>query len=391
MSTMCLKETAKGSGVWRGDVWCKGRRTKLTFRGPANQAHLYEAKRRLEIEAAGGIVNGKEVTTFKSFVDTSYSPAAEVELRASTWSRRKHQLKDLTAHFGPLKLTKISEKDVEAYKIKRRKTVGPVTTNNELMSLSAVLTYARDGLKVPCAKPRIKRCKVPKGKRGKVQFFSRGEVGAILAECAAEYPKFLPLVWFLFETGCRKSEAINLTWSRVDFEAGQVRIWNETEEGEGDTAGDDDAYEVKSVEREVPMSDALALVLKERKLAGLSREWVFPVTEQESKGQRFVEFPKYGWIVLLKKATERLQEAAREAGAPVPPALTGGPHKARHTFASHFLAGNPDLFLLGQIMGHHHTRVTELYAHLVPGHLERARNVVTFDAPPVSVKKSAAK
>ncbi len=59
--------------------------------------------------------------------------------------------------------------------------------------------------------------------------------------------------------------------------------------------------------------------------------------------------------------------------------LKGGPHKARHTFASHLLAAKPDLFLLGRILGHSHSRVTELYSHLIPEHLVAARDVVTFE------------
>ena len=32
-------------------------------------------------------------------------------------------------------------------------------------------------------------------------------------------------------------------------------------------------------------------------------------------------------------------------------------------------------------MGHSNTRVTELYSHLVPGYLDGAKNVVTFQVP----------
>jgi hypothetical protein len=38
----------------------------------------------------------------------------------------------------------------------------------------------------------------------------------------------------------------------------------------------------------------------------------------------------------------------------------------------------PDLFLLAHVLGHSHQRVTELYAHLLPDHLARARNAVNL-------------
>jgi integrase len=60
--------------------------------------------------------------------------------------------------------------------------------------------------------------------------------------------------------------------------------------------------------------------------------------------------------------------------------LRGGPHTCRHTYASHFLQAVPDLHQLAGILGHSQTRVTELYTHLLPGHLDRARNAVNLSA-----------
>jgi integrase len=56
--------------------------------------------------------------------------------------------------------------------------------------------------------------------------------------------------------------------------------------------------------------------------------------------------------------------------------VAGGPHTTRHTFASHFLAAEPDMGLLAEVLGHTQLRVTELYAHMLPGRLARARDVV---------------
>lgn len=95
--------------------------------------------------------------------------------------------------------------------------VGKVTINTELNVLSAVLTYARDTLRSPCASPKIARYKV-RARKGNAMAYSREEVGYILAAAATIGADVFALVKFLFETGCRKSEAINLPWSRVDFE-----------------------------------------------------------------------------------------------------------------------------------------------------------------------------
>lgn len=83
--------------------------------------------------------------------------------------------------------------------------------------------------------------------------------------------------------------------------------------------------------------------------------WVFPA----SHGDRYTRFPE-----------EQFRRAKKAAG------LSGGPHVLRHSFASHFLQRCPDLFLLAQILGHSTTKVTELYSHLLPGHMDRAKNIV---------------
>jgi len=62
--------------------------------------------------------------------------------------------------------------------------------------------------------------------------------------------------------------------------------------------------------------------------------------------------------------------------------LEGGPHTLRHSFATHFLQTRPDVYLLARVLGHSDVAVTRLYSHLLPDHLERARNAVSF-APSV--------
>jgi site-specific recombinase XerC len=94
-----------------------------------------------------------------------------------------------------------------------------------------------------------------------------------------------------------------------------------------------------------------------------------------TKGAQYAEFPNNTWDRVLKRATALAREADQAARP-----INGGPHRARHTFASHFLSSKPDIFLLGRLLGHGHARVTELYAHLIPEHLAEARNVVTFAA-----------
>jgi len=81
-----------------------------------------------------------------------------------------------------------------------------------------------------------------------------------------------------------------------------------------------------------------------------------------------------------RRALDLLAEAqfdrARKAAG-----LRGGPHTVRHTFASHFLAGQPDIGLLAQVLGHSEESVTRLYQHMLPS-AWRARSLVSIGLPP---------
>jgi integrase len=151
------------------------------------------------------------------------------------------------------------------------------------------------------------------------------------------------LLVFLANTGCRKGEALACEWSWIDFDAGMIRIPS------------NEYWQPKNGKpREVPLSDACRAVLTGPRA---SERWVFP----KASGERYVDFPK-----------DAFWSARNRAG------LTGGPHTLRHTFASHFLQAVPDMSLLARVLGHSNQRVTELYAHLLPDHLARARNAVNL-------------
>ncbi|GEM_PF-1997304 len=336
-------------GYWNGEIWHQGRRKKISFKGSAADAKLYEAQKRVEIRQTG-IIDRKTSPSFASFCVEVYKPYAKAHLRRDTWNKvRRYQVEHLVLFFRDVRLLDV-EPLIERYKMERRKHVAKVTVNSELTVFSAILTYA-DKLKVPCAKPTITYFPI-RPKKGKVRFWSLDELQRLYETCMRMAPALFPLVFFLGQTGARKSEALHLPWDRVDFERRIIKIWSQVGDDDDD---DDDNYEVKSIEREVPLSDALSEILTEHKQRGHSREWVFP----SRNGTPFASFPKGPFNRILKAA-----------------GLTGGPHKIRHTYASNFLAAKPDLYLLGRLLGHTHERVTAIYAHLVPGYLAEARNVL---------------
>jgi integrase len=337
----------RAKGRWRVTLWdpTAKRQREWVVKGLKRDADQFEARKKLELGVRGVVAAWRAVPKFSAFCLETYQPHAVATLKASTWKRaRRYQLAELIEFFGDVRLDQLSEQMVEEYKIDCiDRGWRPNYTNGMLAALRTILRWAREAHALPVPPLKIKRLKP--GKR-RVRAWTMDEVRRLYAAAQRLSPWLVPLLHFLFATGCRKGEAIAAQWSWVDVDARMLRIpvteqWQPKDKDE----------------RDIPISDALMAMLRAR-----SREGSHIFVNQY--GVPYAYFPETPYWA-----------ARDEAG------LTGGVHQTRHTFASHFLKAQPDLSLLAEVMGHSTTYVTELYAHLLPEHLDRARNAVQL-APP---------
>lgn len=345
-------------GTRRIVIWTKGKPNEWIISATKAEGDKFEARKRLELEAQEG---ARRVVPRFSKLCEEYALHAELHLKASTWKVRVFQLANLIEFFGTRSADAIGVATVDAYKTQRLKTpvtrgpqagkgtVEPNTVNAELRVLRTILNWAEDA-GYPIPKRKWKRLKVP-GSSGRVRAFTTEELDRLYAAARrVNSPSLVGLITFMVNTGCRKGEAIEAQWTWVDFDTGYLRIPATKE------------WQPKNGKpREVPLSDAVMAVL-----SGPRQHPTHLFTSIHGRPLR--RFPKELWGV-----------AMREAG------LTGGPHQLRHTYASHFLRSNPDLQLLAQIIGHSSIKVTELYAHFLPGHLERGRNAVNLGPKTMAV------
>jgi integrase len=324
-------------GTRRIVLWVEGRSREWVIQGTKADGEQFAAKKRLELEAAKQ--SQRSDPTFSEFCAAEYRPHAETHLKESTWKKvRIYQLATLIEFFGRTRLSKFSAAESERYKRNRLQDVKPSAVNNELRVLGTVLRFAGS---LGYVVGQFKTKRVPERGKGRVAVWSTEQLQALFAAAQQEYPPLFALFLFLANTGCRKGEAIAAKWSWIDQHEKLLRIPS------------NDYWQPKNgLPREVPLSDSLLALLEQLPRAS---EYLFP----NRYNQRYVVFPQDIWT--------RVRAAA---GVP------GSPHRFRHTFASHFLAATHDLKLLSEVMGHSLGRVTELYTHLLPGHLARARNAV---------------
>lgn len=317
-------------------LWSRGRSHEWIVEGTARDARAFEARKRLELEARPAASRASPTI---SVLCDRYAEHAARTLGADTWRRsRIYQLARVRQHFGRLRLADLTLAEVEAFKTSRLEAVLPTTVNNELDALRALLRWARTN---GHAVPELSPANVPNRRRPRVTTWTEDEVAKIYEAAASVAPRLVPMLVFGLNTGCRKGEIIAAEWSWIDVPAALIRIPATRE------------WQPKSGKaREVPLSDDVRDALA---VAHEHPRWLFPT----DTGTRRRWWPQEWWDETMLAAS-----------------VKGHPHMMRHTFASHFLRSVPDLFLLSRILGHSHSRTTELYSHLLPDHLARARNAV---------------
>lgn len=326
------------AGTWRVTVWTRVGQREWIVEGSRKDARRFE--RQEQGKASERVA--RRAPTFSDFSIDLYEPHAKAQLGASTWKRaRRYVVMRLVRHFGATRLDVLQPTQVERFKQARlSEGIKTSSINAELRAFKAMLRWAGEDMKLPVAKLRVKM--LPEDGRRRVKAWTSEEVAKLLAVIWDRSPHLHPLVRFMLNTGVRKGEAVAAEWSWVDERASLLRI------------PVNEHWKPKDKEpREVPIDAVLPMLL------ALPRS--SPSVFLSALGTPYAEFPQKTFAACVA-----------EAG------LTGGPHCTRHTFASHFLQAIPDLGLLAEVLGHSRIRVTMMYAHMLPGHMQRARGAVNL-------------
>jgi integrase len=249
----------------------------------------------------------------------------------------KHEWKAMGPHFGHLRADQITTDVVRAYTAKRRaqgKHDGTIWT--ELGHLRTVLKW-----KMGAAAPRIERPAKPAPKE---RYLTRAEIDRLLAAPMAAHIKLAILL--MLGTGGRVSAILELTWSRVDFERGQINLRT-------------DASGPRKGRAVVPMNAGLRAALSAAHKAALT-DYVIEWAGGPVKGI------KTGFNAAVKAAG--LDDVS--------------PHVLRHTAAVHMVEAGISMDEVAQVLGHSNSSVTfRVYGRFSPTHLRRAVEVLDFAQP----------
>jgi integrase len=233
----------------------------------------------------------------------------------------------LEAHFAPLRPDQLDRAASRAYVAARTKAgAGPGTIHTEMTYLRAALRWHdKTG-------PWV--VELPSKPPPKSRHLSREEYARLLAAAKSDHVRLF--IVLALATAGRMAAILDLTWDRVDFERGVIRL------GEGERR--------RKGRATVPMTERARAALAEAAQARTSPHVI------EYGGEK---------VAKIRKAFATAAEGAGLAWVT--------PHALRHTAAVWMAEAGTPMAEIAQYLGHSDSRVTErVYARFSPAYLRRA-------------------
>lgn len=248
--------------------------------------------------------------------------------------------KALGPHFGHLKPGQIDVGTCRGYVAERRASGrhdGTIWT--ELGHLRTVMRWAGpEGHRLLSHAPKIERPAKPAPKE---RYLTHAEIDRLLSAPMAPHIRLAILL--MLSTAARVGAVLDLTWTRVDLERGQINLRV-------------DATGPRKGRAVVPINAGLRAALAQAREAART-EYVI-----EWAGER------------VKNIKTGFYAAVRAAG------LVGvSPHTLRHSAAVHLVEAGVPIVEVAQYLGHSNPKVTyTTYGRFSPDHLRKAADILDF-------------
>lgn len=333
----------------RGKKWAidfieiDGRRVRkvVAFTKPVAQSVAAQVKSRIDRQR-WGLPPGPDKKVSEFIGEFLTHARAEKAPKTSVWYSGK--LRRFAGFIGKKSLRKVTQKDIENYKLERLGEVKAATVAGDIRAISLLFNRASkwgyiDIEKNPCrgvSRPRMIAQNPP-------EFLGKTEARKLLD--TARGAKIYPAIATGLYTGMRVGEMLRLEWKDIDFERAVISVRSK-EEGEGHTKSHKG--------RTIPIAPELMPILKK---------------ERRAKGYCFwrpdVIHPYRAYHEELRKITEK-------AG------IKCGWHLLRHTHASFLAMAGVPLVAIKELLGHSDIKTTMIYAHLAPEHLRAAVDKLRF-------------
>jgi integrase len=329
---------------WWVDFCFNARRYRK--RSPENSragAQVYETTLRRKLAHGDSLESPPpaEVPTFGDFAKTWFEEYVVPNNKITEQRNRKIILdRALVPFFGSLRITSISSRLIEQYKVKKIKDgIKNKTIKNHLSLLNRCLATAYEWLELPGAPPKIKW---PKCDPVEMDYLSFDESELLLSNAEGiDYE----VVLLTLRTGMRQGEIKALQWPCINWETRTIAVRHSRDDRTGALIPPKN-----NRIRHIPLDvDVYELLYRRKQQTG----YIF----LDGEGRPFQH----------KGLSRRLKRLCEAAGL-----RKIGWHALRHTFASHLAMKGVPITLVKELMGHADITTTMRYSHVAPPSLRAA-------------------
>jgi Site-specific recombinase XerD len=193
--------------------------------------------------------------------------------------------------------------------------------------------------KIPRKKLIIDYMERPRTGSSLPKVLSKEDVAKLLS--STENIKHKTMLSLIYSCGLRRGELINMQITDIDSKRNVIYIRH----GKGDK------------DRIVPLSEKILTLLREYYKKYRPQKWLF---EGSISGTQYTE-------TSLDKV---FQSAKRKAGIKIPCTL----HSLRHCYATHLLEAGTDIRYIQVLLGHKHSKTTEIYTHVTTKSIQKIKS-----------------
>jgi integrase len=265
---------------------------------------------------------------------------------------------------GPIKLVDLKRTEIEAWKVNLKK-VGPngkrglsdSTVNKHLHLLGAIIKMAIDDGYIDKSPIPIKRGKRRVSAKRKIVPYIPATVNRI----ADAFPeKWRILIWIMYYTGLRPSEALGLTYDRLDFMAGTITVDRQLSRYSDEVFSD--TLKTYASYRVIGFSKILQTLISEH----VSKYGLGP--------ENLILQNRSGRIWRYKDAAAMFREVLTSIGIRID---GEGLHNLRHTFVSNAIRRGVSAKRIQVWVGHKSiTETMDTYGHLFPDDFEEMTTMI---------------
>lgn len=222
-----VKRTSTGLSwyaVFRVPVAAGVKKTKVVHEHLQNVENMAQARSVRDLRRAEVFTGTYAPRAVHATVASFYERFRELKADLRTLYKYEWQFKHrLLPEFGAKPLDAVTPGDVEAY-YKRRIASGASlsTARSEVAALRSFFSAAQRDGKARSNPAKLVRTKTPNNARDRI--LSDSEILKLFAAAEAREDYVRPLVFLLYFTGRRVSEAVEIRWSDVEFEHGRIRF-----------------------------------------------------------------------------------------------------------------------------------------------------------------------